>query len=33
MINSYAVNSTIGIDDKRTYPIYRTYSFGLSIQF
>lgn len=33
MINSYVVNSTMGIDDKRTYPIYRTYSMGLSIQF
>lgn len=33
MINSYVVNSTMGIDDKRTYPLYRTYSIGLSIQF
>lgn len=33
MINSYVSNSTMGIDDKRTYPIYRTYSVGLSIQF
>lgn len=33
MINSYVVNSTMGIDDKRTYPVYRTYSMGLSIQF
>ena len=33
MINSYVVNSTMGIDDKRTYPIYRTYSIGLSVQF
>ena len=33
MINSYVVNSTMGIDDKRTYPVYRTYSLGLSIQF
>lgn len=33
MINSYVVNSTMGIDDKRTYPLYRTYSVGLSIQF
>lgn len=33
MINSYVVNSTMGIDDKRTYPIYRTYSMGLSVQF
>ena len=33
MVNSYVVNSTMGIDDKRTYPLYRTYSIGLSIQF
>ena len=33
MINSYVVNSTLGIDDKRTYPLYRTYSVGLSVQF
>ena len=33
LINSYVVNSTMGIDDKRTYPLYRTYSLGLSVQF
>ena len=33
MINSYVVNSTMGIDDKRTYPLFRTYSIGLSVQF
>ena len=33
MINSYVLNSTMGIDDKRTYPLYRTYSIGLSVQF
>lgn len=33
MINSYVVNSTMGIDDKRTYPLYRTFSIGLSVQF
>ena len=33
MINSYVVNSTMGIDDKRIYPLYRTYSLGLSVQF
>ena len=32
MINSYVVNSPMGIDDKRTYPVYRTYAMGLSIQ-
>ena len=26
MINSYVVSNTLGIDDKRTYPLYRTYS-------
>ena len=33
MINSYVVSNTLGIDDKRTYPLYRTYSLGLSVQF
>lgn len=33
MINSYVMNSTLGIDDKRNYPLYRTYSIGLSVQF
>lgn len=33
MVNSYVVNSTLGIDDKRSYPLYRTYSMGVSIQF
>ena len=33
MINSSAVNETLGIDDKRTYPPYRSYSLGVSIQF
>lgn len=33
MINSYVMNSTMGIDDKRNYPLYRTYSLGLSVQF
>ncbi len=33
LINSYVVNSTMGIDDKRNYPLYRTYSIGLSVQF
>lgn len=33
MINSYVVNSTLGIDDKRTYPLYRTFSLGVSAQF
>ena len=33
MINSFVVDSTLGIDDKRSYPVYRTFSFGVSIQF
>lgn len=33
MINSYVVNNTLGIDDKRSYPPYRSYSLGVSIQF
>ncbi len=33
MINSYIVNSTLGIDDKRSYPVYRSYCVGISIQF
>lgn len=33
MINSYVVDSTLGIDDKRSYPIHRSYAIGASIQF
>ena len=33
MINSYVVSNTLGIDDKRSYPPYRSYSLGLSISF
>lgn len=33
MINSYVVNNTLGIDDKQTYPPYRSFSLGLSIRF
>lgn len=33
MINSYVVDSTLGIDDKRSYPAYRTYSFAISMSF
>ena len=33
MVNSSVVNSTLGIDDKRNYPLYRTYSVGVSVQF
>ena len=33
MINSSVVDATLGVDDKRSYPVYRSYSFALSIQF
>ena len=33
MINYSAVGPTLGIDDKRTYPPYRSYCLGVSIQF
>ena len=33
MINSSVVNNTLGLDDKRNYPVYRSYSLGLNIQF
>ncbi len=32
MVNSYVVGNTLGIDDKRSYPVYRSFSFGFSIQ-
>ncbi len=33
MVNSSIVNGTLGIDDKRSFPVYRSFTFGLSIQF
>jgi hypothetical protein len=33
MINSSSVNGTLGLDDKRTYPLYRTWTFGVSLSF
>lgn len=33
MINSSTVNNTLGLDDKRNYPLARTYTVGLSINF
>lgn len=33
MINSSVVDNTLGIDDKRSYPPYRTFSLGLSVGF
>ena len=33
MINSSDINSTVGVDDKRTYPLYHTYTLGVSVNF
>lgn len=33
MINSSSVDGTLGLDDKRTYPLYRTWTFGVSLSF
>lgn len=33
MINSSNINSTIGVDDKRSYPLYHTFTFGVSVGF
>ena len=33
MINSSVINSTLGIDDKNMMPVYRSFTFSLSIQF
>lgn len=33
MINSSSVDSTFGVDDKRSYPLYHTYTFAVSINF
>ena len=33
MINSSVINGTLGIDDKNTMPVYRSYTFSLSIKF
>ena len=33
MINSSDINSTVGVDDKRTYPLYHTYTLGVSLTF
>ena len=33
MINSSVINGTLGIDDKNVLPVYRSYTFGLSIKF
>ena len=33
MINSYVADGTLGLDDKISYPVYRTVTAGISIQF
>ena len=33
MINSSVVSSTLGVDDKRTLPVYRSNTMSLSVQF
>ncbi|WP_099465815.1 SusC/RagA family TonB-linked outer membrane protein [Parabacteroides provencensis] len=33
MINSSIVSNTLGLDDKRTYPVSRSYTMGLSFNF
>ena len=33
IINSTVLNNTLGVDDKRSYPVSRTYSFSLQIGF
>jgi hypothetical protein len=33
MINSSNVNGTLGLDDKYSYPLFHTYTLGLSLTF
>ena len=33
MLNSSNVNGTLGLDDKRSYPLYHTYTFSVSLNF
>lgn len=33
IINSTVINNTLGVDDKRSFPVSRTYCFALQIQF
>ena len=33
LINSTTVGGDLGVDDKRLYPLSRTYSLGLSVNF
>ena len=33
MINHSVLDGTLGLDDKISFPVYRSYTIGLSIQF
>ncbi len=33
MLNNSNVNATLGLDDKRSYPLYHTYTLGISLNF
>lgn len=33
MINSSSLNGTLGLDDKQSYPLYRTFTLGVSLTF
>ena len=33
MINSHIISSSLGVDDKRSMPVYRSYTVGVRIQF
>ena len=33
MINSSNVNGTLGVDDKRSYPLFHTYTVGIGLNF
>ena len=33
IVNSSAMNGTLGLDDKRTYPLYHTYTLGVTLNF
>ena len=33
MINSSVVNGTLGLDDKISFPVYRTFTMAVNIQF
>lgn len=33
MINSSSLDGTLGLDDKRSYPLYHTYTLGVSVTF